>query len=259
MDDETTPFFRAEGEDLLVPTTMAVGPWSDEMLHGRLFSGLGARAAERDAEGSGLRLARVTTELFRAAPIEPVTVRLERVRNGRRIRLARVEFDVEGKTVALVHALLMATGQPSPGTFWTTPDWNVPDPEEVERFRLPVHDPWDLRYLPRAEGGRRRAWLRDVRPLVEGEETSPIARLASVADFASPLSSFTEQDDVEYINTDITLHVVREPVDAWVGFDVSGRIAVDGVALGRADLFDRKGPVGFSTTSSMAQQREFGW
>jgi acyl-CoA thioesterase len=255
----TTPFFVADGE-ALVPTEFAVGPWSDSMQHGRLFSGLGARAAEQDAVGSGLRIVRITTELFRAAPMEPLTVALHRVRDGRRIRLARVEIDCAGRTVGLVHVLLLATGEPSPGRSWMTSDWQAPPPEQLERFQFQNgHDPWDLRYLPAGEGGRRRAWLRDVRPLVGSEAPSPIVRVASVADFASPLSSFTESDEVEYINTDITLHVVRPPVDEWIGFDVRGRVAADGLAVGHAGLFDRQGPVGFSTTSSMAQLRESPW
>ena len=257
--DTTTPFFAPDG-DLLVPTRFAVGPWSDSMQHGRLFSGLGARAAEQDAAGSGLQVVRVTTELFRAAPMQPLSLRLRRVRDGRRIRLVSVEIDCAGRTVGLVHALLLATGQPSPGRFWTTPDWQVPPPEELERFEFKNgHDPWDLRYLPADVGGRRRAWLRDVRPLVGDEVPSPIVRVASVADFASPLSSFTDTDDVEYINTDITLHVVRPPTDSWIGFDVRGRAAAGGLAVGHVDLFDREGPVGFSATSSMAQLRESPW
>src|SRR6185312_6795423 len=84
-------FFRAEGS-ALVPSAEARSPWSDQMLHGRLLAALAARVAEGPASG-GLVPVRLTCDLFRAAPIEPVTVETDVLRDGRRVRSLAVRMD----------------------------------------------------------------------------------------------------------------------------------------------------------------------
>ena len=90
-----------------VPTVYARGPWSLDSLHGGPVAALLAHHAEAcDPEGT-LRLARITTDLFRAVPFAPLRVDTEVVRRGRRILAVRASLVCEGVEVSRSQALLL--------------------------------------------------------------------------------------------------------------------------------------------------------
>ena len=80
--------YFTSGPDGLHPQPHAHGPWSEEMLHGRLLGALAARAAEAVGAAEGFVGARLTVDLFKVAPMAPVQVDAAIVRQGRRIRVA---------------------------------------------------------------------------------------------------------------------------------------------------------------------------
>jgi hypothetical protein len=259
---EQDAFFTPAGADL-VPAPHARGPWAPDMMHGRLFGGLMARAIEREHAEDGLHIARFTVDLFRRAPVVPLRVTTERVRDGGRIRVADAAVALAaggGGVVARASAVLLRRGERPPGEVWTTPGWTAPDPArlgppmDTEPFQL-----WQLTDdgaagAQWASAGRRRAWIRESHELVTGESSSPFVRVALAADLSSPMALFGS-DGLFYINTDYTLTLGRLPMSEVIGFESDGHLADDGVAVGRCTLHDAAGPIGFTVVTAVANPR----
>ena len=86
-------------------------------------------------------------------------------------------------------------------------------------------------------------WTRMRIPLVEGEEPSPRQRVLVVADSGNGVSNVLDWDRYLFVNTDLTVHFVREPVGEWVLLDAQTQLAEGGAGLASSVLSDRTGPV----------------
>lgn len=251
-------FFRVDGP-LLVPSPEARSPWSDQMLHGRLLAALAARVADTGPSG-GMVPVRMTCDLFRAAPIEPVTVETDVVRDGRRVRSLEVRVGCAGVEVARAGILMLRAAEEPEGAVWSPPDWQVPDPEDVPEADPPEGGrtfPLDIRRV--GEGGfwgfgRKRAWVREVRDLVAGEALGPFARVVAAADLANPFANSGDHG-LAFINADLTVYLARLPADPWIGLDVTTHVHDGSVAVGGCDLYDRGGRLGTATVASVANPR----
>ena len=84
-------------------------------------------------------------------------------------------------------------------------------------------------------------WTRARIGVVEGEEPSPRQRVMVVADSGNGASNVLDWSKYLFINTELTVHFVREPVGEWVCLDAETRIAQAGLAS--SVLSDRTGPV----------------
>lgn len=260
MADSNEAFFHLDG-DQLVPSTRADSPWSPDMMHGRLFGGLLARALEREHGSPEFGFSRLTVDLFRSAKLEPVRVRTERVRDGRRIRVADATIYAGDKTVARASAVLLRRGALPVHEVPNTPAWTAPTPAELGpapeapgKWVAPF-DVWKVDSEGNAadwSAESRRAWLRDPLDLVAGERMSPFERVATAADFASPLANFAPSGVLEFINADYTLTLSRLPVSAEIGMEATGHLNSDGVATGNCTFHDTKGPIGYCTMTAVA-------
>lgn len=252
----TDSFFRSEGT-ALVPRPEARSPWSDQMLHGRLLAALAARAVETVELADGMVPVRLTVDLFRATPMEPVVVTSDVRRDGRRVKMAEVRIECGGVEVAVASALMMRSGPGPAGRVWSPPPWDVPEPEALP----PAPEPEDGRRFPmdiRHVGdsgfgtlGRKQAWVREVRDLVAGEELSPLVRAVGAADLANPFSNSGDLG-LGFINGDLTVYLARPPEGAWIGLDVTTHVRDGSVAIGGCDLYDGRGRIGTATVASVA-------
>ena len=59
-------------------------------------------------------------------------------------------------------------------------------------------------------------WMRSRVDLVEGESMSPVQRLMSGVDSASGVSAALDPATWGFLNTELTVHVLRPPVGEWV-------------------------------------------
>ncbi|TVT18140.1 thioesterase family protein [Amycolatopsis acidiphila] len=217
------------------------------MLHGRLLGGLLARTLEAEHGAPGLRFGRLTVDLFRSAPLEPVEVTTVRIRDGHRIRVAEATASSAIGLIARATAVQLRAGEQPPGRVPATPDWDAPDP-----LTLPPAKPGSMPQRWRFnEGDTRRIWLREPIALVDGEELSPFVRAALAADMASPLAHGSD-GDLEFINADYTLYLSRPPVGEHIGLQSGGHTSDEGVAVGLCTVYDRLGPVGYSATAAVA-------
>jgi acyl-CoA thioesterase len=84
-------------------------------------------------------------------------------------------------------------------------------------------------------------------PLVEGEETTPLERLAMFADSGNGISGVLDFDAYLFANVDLTISMFRAPEGEWVCLDAATTIGPRGRGLTRTTLFDRSGEVGTAT------------
>ncbi|WP_232835618.1 acyl-CoA thioesterase domain-containing protein [Actinocorallia populi] len=255
------PFFTRSGSALL-PAPHARGPWAPDMLHGRLLGGLLARSVEAEHGTAELRPARLTVDLYRNSRLVPLTVRTEVVRDGRRIRVVDAFVDGPDGTVARASCVMLRPGGQPPGTAWTAEPWDVPTPDELGEPNprrggsTPTFAMWRIGENDGdwSADQRRRVWMRETHPLVEGEELSPFTRAALAADLASPLAHWSTRG-LNYINADYTLSLGRLPEGEVLGLEAGGHLSADGIASGHCVLYDLSGPLGHVDTIALANRR----
>ena len=248
------------GNDGLQPVPEARSPWSADMLHGRLLSGLAARAVEDEGHDPALRVVRLTVDMFRSPPMSSLTVATSVIRDGRRVRVVDASIRCADVEVARASALLLRTGAHPSAAMWRAPDWDAPLPEALPS---PVDDAtggWDIRLI--SPGGfrtaeRKRVWTRDRWQLVAGEAPSPVVRAALAADLPNPLAN-SGAEGLQFINADLTLFLGRPPISEWIGLEVSGHLGQDGIAVGSCTLYDTSGAIGMSSVCAIATAATLG-
>src|SRR5205807_8071565 len=148
----------------------------------------------------------------------------------------------DGTEVVRARALQVQQADPAAGQ--DEPDLPVKGPEQgrVDAPRLPVSglpffgtDAMEIRFI---EGefnrpGPAAAWFRLRVALVEGEQPSPLQRLAAAADFGNGISAALPWGEWLFINPDLTVYIDRPPVGEWICRQSQTRIASGGV--GAAD------------------------
>jgi hypothetical protein len=103
------------------------------------------------------------------------------------------------------------------------------------------------------EIGPATVWLRMRGALVEGEQPSPLERLMVAADAGNGVSAVLDWREHLFINTELTVHVLRPPEGEWVGLDAVTH--VDGVGLAESVIWDRRGRVGRGAQSLLVRRR----
>jgi hypothetical protein len=89
-------------------------------------------------------------------------------------------------------------------------------------------------------------WMRPRVPLVPGEEMSGLQRLLTCVDSASGVSAAVDADTWAFLNTELTVHVLRPPVGAWVCLVAETSLGPGAVGVAASTVYDERGPVGRS-------------
>src|SRR5215472_15954281 len=87
--------FRVDGDRVIV-SPHAAGPWDPTMQHGSAPASLVVFAAEAISTAAPMRIARVTIDLMRPVPLQPLTLETEILREGRKIQLCAVRLFADG-------------------------------------------------------------------------------------------------------------------------------------------------------------------
>jgi hypothetical protein len=251
------PFLVREG-DIFQPTPMARGFWGPTPnLHARVMIGLFAHEIERLYGEPAFLPARLTVDLYKLPDLSPLSVATRLVRQGGRIKVVEAEMFSNGVSAARASCqLLKRTEQPA-APIWTRPPWDAPPPSAVARpDPPPLLGRWEMRPINPQPSSlvARRTWLREVRQLIAGEAYTPFSRVATGVDYTSPTSNMS-LDGLDFINSDVTLYLHREPVGEFIGYEVTDHQSREGVAIGHCTLHDVEGPVGFSSCAALAQRR----
>ncbi|WP_406832121.1 thioesterase family protein [Pedococcus sp. KACC 23699] len=256
-------FYRLEESTATSSTVTSsrhtAGPWSTEAQHGGPPMALMAREATRLGDGDRM-VARVTCDLLGPVPVGLLRVSAEVVRPGRSVELVEVLLTdlASGRDVARAALWLLPRSEDGPRTAEPVPP---PGPETGGVHPIPPG--WHRGYLDAidwrwvegslAEPGPATVWMRPRMGLVPGEELSPLQRLLVCVDSASGASAALSIDRWQFMNTELTAHLVREPASAWVGVRAATTIAGGAVGLARADVFDEHGFVGHSAQTLLVR------
>jgi hypothetical protein len=244
-----------------VATELASGPWDRNAQIGGAPAALVARAFERLTAPDGLIIGRLTYDFIRPAPIGPVEIRAEVVRDGRRVQLLEGAMIADG--VEVVRARALRVHRASAGADAVDRIAAPPGPEAGRTGELPgLHRPRfatdanEVRFVAGGfGGGPGTAWFRLTRPLVGGEQATPMQRLAAAADFGAGLSGTLPREKYLFINVDLTLYVERQPLGEWICLESQTRISVGGIGLAESVLYDETGRVGRATQALLVAPR----
>ena len=251
--------FRTDG-DAYVPTGHAVGPWDPQALHGGAPSALVAGRIERLAPE--MRLARLTCEFLGAVPLAPLQLEAAVVRPGGRFQLAEAELRAGERVVCRARAVLLRRTE-IPGVPPGDPaTLDVPPPEAGERMRLGEGESFggtgmDVRFVAGHlfDPGPAVGWFRMAEPIVDETPPSPAQRAVAAADFGNGASRVLDWDEWLFVNTDLTVHLHRDPEGEWVALDARTALESNGSGLAWSTLHDRRGAIGVALQSLFVDRR----
>jgi hypothetical protein len=250
-------FYEADGERL-VPSELTRGPWDPGAQHAGPPSALVARAIERFEARAGLRVGRITLEILRPVPLAPLSVAARVVRPGRSVELLEASLSGPDGELVLARAWRVQVGEqrlderdespPGPGD--GEPRDFFPTGEKVG-----YHTAMEYRFVAGGflEPGPATVWMRPRVPLVAGEEITPLQRVFVAADSGNGVSAALDWKRFIFINTDLTVHLLREPVGEWVCLDAVTH--VDGLGLTDTALFDERGRIGRAAQTLLVRPR----
>jgi hypothetical protein len=254
------PVFRREG-DAFVPTGHARGPWDPGQLHGGAPGALIAEAVQEE----GYLVARLTLDFLGPVPMVPLTVSARTTKPGRSLQLAEAELSADGQVVVRARAVRLRRGRvelpafPEGAAAPPAPQTGRHDPfpardGHVEGFHLTA---MDIRFVDGGDFGKgpARAWFRLAHPLVDDEPASPLARAVAAADFGNGISRIVDFEHYLFVNTDLTVHLHREPAGEWVLLDARTRLEPHGAGLAHSLLSDERGPLGLAAQSLFVAER----
>ena len=209
-----------------------------------------------------MQVARLTVELLRPVPLVPLSVATRCGRPGKRVQLVEATLRAGEVEVARATALrirradlrLPAELPPDPvppaapaAGIASVPPWGD------DLVRPSFHtDAVDHRFVAGtfAHPGPAIDWIRLRVPLVAGETTSPLARVAAAADFGNGISwVLSRLDGWVFINPDLTIYLHRMPVGEWVCLEASTSVDATGLGVAESRLWDERGPIGRSLQS----------
>ena len=248
--------------DTFDATELTGGPWAPGIQHGGPPSALLARAAERvDSTIAGpAQVARITLDILGPMPVGRVRTSARVVRPGRSVELVDAELLAGDRPVMRARAwrirlgsfalsslgsssfvddspdAFAASAAPWPGGFLTAVEWRFVDGQ----FEKP---------------GPATVWSRLRVPVVAGEAPTGLQRAAAVADCGNGLSSLLDPERWWFINTELTVHVARQPTGEWIRVAAHCLLDGGGAGLAETELADRAGRFGRGAQALMVGPR----
>lgn len=254
-----TAFYRRDG-DVLHPSELTRGPWDAGAQHAGPPSALLGQALERD----GWLVGRITVEVLRPVPLAPLRLDARVLRPGRNVELAQASLRAAGDGEEEVARATAWRLRRDPDPVAVPEDPPPPGPAAgAEQAFFPTgeavgyHTAMDYRFVSGSflEPGPAVVWLRMRQPLVEGEPVSPLARVLVAADSGNGVSAALDYRRFLFINTELTVHLTREPAGEWVCLDAVTRPGTLGVGLAEAVLSDAAGRLGRSAQTLLVRAR----
>ena len=92
-------------------------------------------------------------------------------------------------------------------------------------------------------------------PLLEGEEPSVYQRVAVAADSGNGISAILDMKHYSFVNSDLTVNLLRRPRGEWVCIDARTLLGPNGCGLAESTLYDRHGLIGRATQSLLVALR----
>ncbi len=247
---EADSYYRKLGDGRYESTIHAQGAWNPQEQHMAPVSGIMVRELEGFAPRPDLRMARISFDILGMIPGGEFSIECTVLRPGKTIELVQAEMIANGRTAVRATAWRLqrsdTTAVAGLGDVAMPPRAEATVAEGLAEWPGGYIRSIELQALPGAVPGRGQAWLRGRYPMVEGEATADLVKLIGVADTANGIAPRIAPGEGTYIfpNTDLSLHLYREPEGEWLGLDTSVTFGSDGIGLTSSVLNDYKGPFG---------------
>jgi hypothetical protein len=268
---EESPTGLDSGSARVRSTQHTTGPWAAGLQHAGPPSALLTRAVRRLGGLPPTALpARLSFDIHSPVPVADLVLSARTVRPGRRVALAEATLagaDAPDQPLMTLRAWFVRQldqGSPAAASIPVTPGVAPPtapealDPAPRPKGWLPgyldaIHWLWAQGSLEAP--GPAAVWTRLGVALVEGEEPDAIERLVAVADAASGISAVASPADLVFVNTDLTLHLTREPVGEEIWIRAESILDAAGIGRTTGDLGDRSGAVAHSAQCLFVEPR----
>lgn len=252
--------YTLQGSGAYRASTLTRGPWHIEHQHAGPPIALVCRAIERAAVAHGLtHIARLTANLLRPIPISVLQVEVTTDYAGRNAGHFSARLLAGEKEVARFTALAQRENEvPLPHGLPGHPlALAPPAPEVLPEAFFPFagkHVGYaDLVETRVAHGhlfqGPCTIWFRLRHPLLEGEEPSGYQRVAVAADSGNGISAILDMKHYSFVNSDLTVNLLRRPRGEWVCIDARTLLGPNGCGLAESTLYDSHGLIGRATQS----------
>lgn len=254
--DVPDSYYVRLGENRFCSTLHSQGAWQPGEQHLAPASGLVLAEVERRLPSDKI-VSRMSCDVLGVIHSGEFTIDVDVVRPGRTIELieARMRHGERVSIQARVWRLLGSDTAAAAGNEWN----RMPAPEELPEATpvAPVDQRWTGGYIGSLEGcrvegarpGYGRTWLRSPYPLVAGEADPPVAAFVRLVDTANGLAVRADPRTTFFPNVDLTIHLTREPVAGWVGFETRVAFGPTGVGETASILSDVEGPLGTAAQS----------
>ena len=257
--------FIPAGDGRFTASELARGPWDPGAQHGGAPAALLMYGFERAPAAEGLQIARVTYEFMRPVPLGELDMRVDVIRPGRRVQLLEGSLLTSDGT-EVVRARALQVQRADPGAAQPSGDRPAVGPDEGRLDAPPVVSPdrpffgthaMEIRFVAGAfnQPGPATVWFRLRVPVVDGEDPTPLQRLAAASDFGNGISAVLPWTEWVFINPDLTVYVDRPPDGEWVCLDAHTRIASGGVAVAESVISDGQGIVGRAIQALLVASR----
>jgi hypothetical protein len=254
-------FYEPIGKGKYRPSAHTAGPWSTDSQHLGPPTALLVREFEQCEPRADMALTRLTVEVLGPVPVTDLDVVASVERPGRSVELLRGALLANGREVAVARAWRMTTTDTTTVVTGAPPALKPP----MQATAMPIPDGWSRGYVDALEWrtlrggmfqpGGATVWARLRVDVVAGEEPSGLQRLLAVADSASGVSSKLDIRHWLFINTDLSVHLYRQPRGEWVGLDADTVIGPTGAGVATSVLHDQDGAVGRTTQSLLVRPR----
>lgn len=267
--DDQQPVFQQQG-DLLLPTSLAQGPWYPGTAHGSAMLLMAALAVERIEFQQPMQLVRLTVDMMKAAPIDAIELITEVRKSGRYMQVVDISIRSNGEEYVRASALCFRTANVPVidrlkylGQTFSLPGSLPDDYFEVAAKRPGFHHALEIRLD--VETNPSLIWIRLKQPLLPGFKTTPLLRVALAADWTYSVPAMAQRlitgeafDSQPFygINPDTTLNLQRPARGEWIGIQTTATFDDLGAGTAMGQIFDEDGAVGFCSQSVLIRPRK---
>jgi hypothetical protein len=272
--DGAESLFVRLDDETIVATVLSRGPWDPRALHGGPPAALLAEAIEAvPDDGTDWFVSRLTVELERPVPLEPLTVQAHVLRPGRKVSVidASITHAATGTVLARARALRIRRADvPLPhhdGDLAPMLAIDAPPAGPEDGFEDVIKETGYIGFhngavehrfleLPDAAGGEVFDWIRLIVPVLPDRPLTPLQRVAAAADFANGISHVLPFETHTFVNPDLTIHLFQPMAGEWVGMRSNTHHGTQGVGMSDTVLYDIGGRIGRANQSLLLDLRE---